>query len=83
MANIVCPKCGKNNCRKSDILKKISGIAGAGVGGVIGSSIGIAALGTGIAATLPLAIIAGSMSYMYINNRFVCQDCGKSFTVDE
>ena len=35
------------------------GIGGATVGGVIGSKIGIAALGTAIAGTWPLAIIGG------------------------
>ena len=37
----------------------IGGIGGAAVGGYVGSSIGIAAMGTAIAGTVPLAIIGG------------------------
>jgi len=39
---------------------------GCAVGGWIGSSMGIVALGTGIAATLPFAIIGGVIAYLLI-----------------
>jgi len=39
---------------------------GCAVGGCIGSSMGIAAFGTAIAATLPFAIIGGVIAYLLI-----------------
>lgn len=39
-------------------------ISGAAVGGWIGSSIGIAALGTAVAGTLPVAAVGGLIGYL-------------------
>ena len=39
-------------------------ISGAAVGGWLGSSIGIAALGTAVAGTLPVAAVGGLIGYL-------------------
>jgi len=39
-------------------------ISGAAVGGWLGSSMGIVALGTGIAGTLPVAAVGGLIGYL-------------------
>ena len=39
-------------------------IGGAAVGGWIGSSVGIAALGTAVAGTLPIAAVGGVVGYL-------------------
>ena len=39
-------------------------LAGAGAGAYFGSAIGIAALGTAIAGTLPVAIVGGTIGYL-------------------
>lgn len=39
-------------------------ISGAAVGGWLGSSIGIAALGTAVAGTLPVAVVGGLIGYL-------------------
>ena len=41
-------------------------IGGAAVGGWVGSSMGIVALGTGIAGTLPVAIVGGVVGYLAV-----------------
>ena len=41
-------------------------IGGAAVGGWIGSSVGIAALGTAVAGTLPIAAVAGVVGYLAV-----------------
>ena len=41
-------------------------IGGAAVGGWIGSSVGIAALGTAVAGTLPIAIVGGAVGYLAV-----------------
>lgn len=40
-------------------------LAGGAVGAFIGSSIGIAALGTAIAGTVPMALLGGYLVYQY------------------
>jgi len=44
----------------------VSTIGGAAAGGYLGSSMGIVALGTGIAGTLPVAIIGGIVGYLAV-----------------
>ena len=44
----------------------IGTVGGCAVGGWIGSSMGVAAFGTAIAATLPFAIIGGVIAYLLI-----------------
>ena len=41
-------------------------IGGAAVGGWIGSSVGIAALGTAVAGTLPIAAVGGVVGYLAV-----------------
>ena len=41
-------------------------IGGAAAGGWIGSSMGIVALGTGIAGTLPVAVVGGLVGYLAV-----------------
>jgi|TARA_B100000959_G_scaffold153821_1_gene161320 outer membrane lipoprotein SlyB len=41
-------------------------IGGAAVGGWIGSSVGIAALGTAVAGTLPIAVVGGAVGYLAV-----------------
>ena len=41
-------------------------IGGAAVGGWIGSSMGIAALGTAVAGTLPIAVVGGVVGYLAV-----------------
>ena len=41
-------------------------IGGAAVGGWVGSSMGIAALGTAVAGTLPVAIVGGVVGYLAV-----------------
>ena len=41
-------------------------IGGAAVGGWIGSSVGIAALGTAVAGTLPIASVGGVVGYLAV-----------------
>ena len=63
----------------SKVLKKTTSkeglgtIGGAAIGGWIGSSVGIAALGTAVAGTLPIAIVGGAIGYLgvkaYKNNK--------------
>jgi hypothetical protein len=48
-------------------------------GGFVGSSIGIAALGTAISGTLPLAVIFGVGGYALSKIVFKCPHCGKIF----
>ena len=46
--------------------KGMGTIGGAAVGGWIGSSVGIAALGTAVAGTLPIAIVGGAVGYLAV-----------------
>ena len=41
-------------------------IGGAAVGGWLGSSMGIVALGTGVAGTLPVAIVGGVVGFLAV-----------------
>ncbi len=41
-------------------------IGGAAAGGWVGSSMGIVALGTGIAGTLPVAVVGGLVGYLAV-----------------
>ena len=41
-------------------------IGGAAVGGWLGSSVGIAALGTAVAGTLPIAVVGGAVGYLAV-----------------
>ena len=50
--------------KKATTKEGIATIGGAGVGGWLGSSMGIVALGTGIAGTLPVAIVGGTIGYL-------------------
>lgn len=62
--------------KKKDLLEKsvdaaltkegVSTIGGAAVGGYFGSSMGVVALGTGIAGTLPVAIVGGLLGYLAV-----------------
>lgn len=50
--------------KKVTTKEGIATIGGAGVGGWLGSSMGIVALGTGIAGTIPVAIVGGTIGYL-------------------
>jgi len=41
-------------------------IGGAAVGGWLGSSVGIAAMGTAVAGTLPIAVVGGLIGYLTV-----------------
>jgi len=77
---------------KKDFAKKIfkaastkegmGTIGGSALGGWIGSSVGIAALGTAVAGTLPIAIVGGTIGYLgvkaYKNNKNKQSDLDKN-----
>lgn len=49
---------------QKDTVEEVSaGVAGIGVGAVLGSSIGVAVAGTAIAGALPIAIVAGAAGW--------------------
>jgi len=50
--------------KKATTKEGLGTIGGAAVGGWIGSSVGVAALGTAIAGTLPIAIFGGAIGYL-------------------
>ena len=50
--------------KKATTKEGLGTIGGAAVGGWIGSSVGVATLGTAIAGTLPIAIVGGAIGYL-------------------
>ena len=59
--------------KKATTKEGLGTISGAAIGGWVGSSVGIAALGTAVAGTLPIAIVGGAIGYLgvkaYKNNK--------------
>lgn len=59
--------------KKATTKEGMGTIGGAAIGGWVGSSVGIAALGTAVAGTLPIAIVGGAIGYLgvkaYKNNK--------------
>ncbi|WP_157651179.1 hypothetical protein [Dechloromonas denitrificans] len=74
--------CGQLNHYAPETGKTVAIVAGAGcaiAGGMVGSSVGIAALGTAISGTWPLAVIAGIYAYSKTKGLAAptCSKCGK------
>lgn len=79
---IHCPKCGTAFKANGTYVGRMAGTAaGAAAGAYVGSGIGIATLGTGFAATIPLGIGGGIIGFFaggyYDNN--TCPKCGHRF----
>ena len=56
----------KKTLKAASTKEGMGTIGGAAVGGWIGSSVGIAALGTAVAGTLPIAVVGGAVGYLAV-----------------
>ena len=56
----------KKIIKNATTVEGVATIGGAAAGGWIGSSVGIAALGTAVAGTLPIAIVGAGIGYLGI-----------------
>jgi len=82
MSDIICPKCKQSfdaSDKKHYTTSKAAAAAGAISGAWIGSSIGIATAGVGIAATIPLAAAGGILAFLCADKFRKCPHCGKIF----
>ena len=71
-----CPKCGKSiKPVKITILPKAGAAGGAIGGGVIGTHIGLAALGTAVSGLLPVAVVGAGIGYLFLKNVHQCPSC--------
>lgn len=76
---LVCRNCETvfSSEAKSDEAGDLAKVAtGAGVGAYMGSSVGIAALGTAVSGVLPLALLGGGLAYILKKKKFKCTACG-------
>lgn len=60
-------------------ISKASTVGGGVVGGWLGSSVGIALMGTAISGVLPLAAVGAGVSWLATRNVRKCPHCGKIF----
>ena len=100
--NVRCPHCGKMvkvhrdkkgrwvGQKRRWVAPVVGGAGGGTIGAVIGSSIGIAALGTAIVGTLPVALVgitvgglAGHLVGKWREKMVKCPECKKKFNPDE
>ena len=75
---IVCQKCDlvfDSEEEPMTTIEKAKTVAAGSVGGYVGSSMGIAALGTAISGLLPLAVVGAGAVYLLKGKRFKCPNC--------
>jgi DNA-directed RNA polymerase subunit RPC12/RpoP len=84
MAQVICKKCKQEfdaDDKEHYVAPSVAGVAGIGVGAYIGSSIGIATGGWGIAATIPLGLGLGVISFLTADKFRKCPHCGEIFKI--
>ncbi|MBD2036967.1 hypothetical protein H6F76_18325 [Leptolyngbya sp. FACHB-321] len=82
MARIICPKCGypfEANNQESFVTRGGAAAVGSWVGAQWGAGVGLATGGTGMAATVPGAIVGGFMGWFAADQFRQCPQCKKIF----
>lgn len=79
-----CPHCKSEIvCEQDETGKWVGRVLGAGVGGWLGSSVGIAVLGTAISGMLPLALLGAYLlgNTLDSGDEVKCPKCNSSFKI--